>query len=157
VPVKYIGSIDDPAAGKELADVLLDQQADVIYTAAGKGGLGAIEAIKDRPGVYLIGVDTDQDAMLPGRILTSMVKRVDVGVLTIARDAASQKPPDGHVELGLSDGAIGLTDFRYTKHALTPAQFHMLDELRAAIIAGTIVPPATREALATYKPVKLQG
>jgi basic membrane protein A len=155
VPVKYIGSFDDPAAGKELADVLFDQHADVIYTAAGKGGLGAIEAVKERPGAYLIGVDTDQDDMLPGRILTSMVKRVDIGVLTIARDAASQKPVAGHVELGLADGAIGLTDFRYTKHALTPAQFHMLDVLKRAIIAGTIVPPSTREELATFKPVKL--
>jgi basic membrane protein A len=155
VLVKYVGSFDDPASGKELAGVLLDQHADVIYTAAGKAGLGAIEEIKDRPGTYLIGVDSDQDGMLPGRVLTSMVKRVDVGVLTIARDAASQKPPDGHVELGMKDGAIGLTDFHYTRSALTPAQFHLLDVLRAAIVAGTIVPPATREDLATFKPVKL--
>jgi basic membrane protein A len=157
VLVKYVGSFDDPAAGKELADVLFDQHADVVYTAAGKGGLGAIEATKARPGVYLIGVDTDQDSMLPGRILTSMVKRVDIGVLTIARDAASQKPPIGHVELGIKDGAIGLTDFRYTRHALTPAQFTMLTTLRDAIVAGTIVPPTTREALATFKPVKLSA
>jgi len=155
VPVKYIGSFDDPAAGKELADVLFDQHADVIYTAAGKGGLGAIEALKDRPGTYLIGVDTDQDGMLPGRILTSMVKRVDVAVMIVARDAASQKPPAGHIELGISDDAIGLTDFRYTKNALTPAQFRTLDQLKNAIVAGTIVPPSTREALATFKPVKL--
>jgi basic membrane protein A len=156
VLVKYAGSFDDPAAGKELADVLLGQHADIIYAAAGKAGLGALEAIKSAPGTYLIGVDTDQDAMLPGRVLTSMVKRVDIGVLTIARDAASQKPPDGHVELGLKDGAIGLTDFRYTRHALTPAQFHELDVLRDAIIAGTIVPPSTREELATFKPVVLK-
>ena len=155
VLVKYIGSFDDPAAGKELAGVLLDQHADVIYAAAGKGGLGAIAAINEHPGAYLIGVDSNQDAMLPGRILTSMVKRVDVGVLTIARDAASQKPPDGHVELGLKDGAVGLTDFRYTKNALSAAQFHTLDVLRNAIIAGTIVPPTTREELATFKPVTL--
>jgi basic membrane protein A len=155
VPVKYIGSFDDPAAGKELAGVLIDQQADVIYAAAGKGGLGAVSAIKDHPGVYLIGVDSDQDGLLPGRVLTSMVKRVDVGVLTIARDAANQKPPDGHVELGIKDGAIGLTDFRYTRDALTTAQFHELDVLRDAIVAGTIVPPSTREELAAYKPVKL--
>jgi basic membrane protein A len=156
VLVKYIGSFDDPAAGKELAEVLLDQHADVIYTAAGKGGLGAIAAIKDVPGPYLIGVDSDQDGMLPGRILTSMVKRVDVGVLTIARDAASQKAPDGHVELGIKDGAIGLTDFKYTRGALTKAQFHTLDVLRAAIVAGTIVPPTTREELATFKPAALR-
>jgi basic membrane protein A len=153
VLVKYIGSFDDPAAGKEIGGVLLDQRADVIYIAAGKAGLGAIEAVKQRSGVYAIGVDVDQDALVPGKILTSMVKRVDVAVLTISRRAARGKTPSGHIELGLKDGAIGLTDFRYTRSALTPAQFRELDVLRAAIIAHRIVPPTTREELATFKPV----
>lgn len=153
--VKYVGSFDDPAAGKEIAGVLLSQNADVIYVAAGKAGLGAIDAIKVRPNVYAIGVDVDQDALAPGKILTSMVKRVDVGVLTVSRIAATGKVPHGHIELGLKQGAIGLTDFKYTRHALTPAQFHEIDVLRAAIIAGKIVPPTTREQLATWKPAKL--
>jgi basic membrane protein A len=155
VLVKYVGSFDDPAAGKEIAGVLLDQQADVIYIAAGKAGLGAIEQIKDRAGVYAIGVDVNQDALVPGKILTSMIKRVDIGVLTLARVAATGKSPHGHIELGLKDGAIGLTDFKYTRTALTPAQFHLLDVLRRAIIAGKIAPPSTREELAAFKPVAL--
>jgi basic membrane protein A len=155
VLVKYVGSFDDPAAGKELASVLLDQKADVIYIAAGKAGLGAIQQIKDRPGAYAIGVDVDQDGLVPGKILTSMIKRVDVGVLTLAKIAATGKVPHGHIELGLKDGAIGLTSFKYTRNALTPAQFHTLDVLRLAVIAGKIVPPSTREELATYKPVTL--
>jgi basic membrane protein A len=155
VLVKYVGSFDDPAAGKEIAGVLLSQNADVIYVAAGKAGLGAIDQIKTHPGTYAIGVDVDQDALAPGKILTSMVKRVDVGVLTVSRIAATGKIPHGHVELGLKQGAIGLTDFKYTRNALTPAQFHEIDVLRSAIIAGKIVPPTTREELATWKPVKL--
>ncbi|HUY84355.1 MAG TPA: hypothetical protein VMU86_07245, partial [Steroidobacteraceae bacterium] len=63
--------------------------------------------------------------------------------------------PHGHIELGLKDGAIGLTDFKYTRNALTKAQFHELAVLRSAIIAGKIVPPSTRAQLATFKPVKL--
>ncbi len=156
VLVKYIGSFDDPAAGKEIAGVLLDQHADVVYIAAGKAGLGAIEQIKDRSGVYAIGVDVDQDGLVPGKILTSMIKRVDVGVLNLARRAATGKTPSGHIELGLKDGAIGLTGFKYTRSALTPAQFRELDALRAAIIAGAIVPPTTREELASFKPVVLR-
>jgi basic membrane protein A and related proteins len=155
VLVKYVGSFDDPAAGKEIGGVLLSQGADVIYIAAGKAGLGAIEQIKDRTGVYAIGVDVNQDALVPGKILTSMVKRVDIGVLTISKEAATGKVPHGHIELGLKDGAIGLTDFKYTRNALTIAQFHQLDVLRSAIIAGKIVPPSTREQLAAYKPVTL--
>ena len=155
VLVKYVGSFDDPAAGKEICGVLLSQNADVIYIAAGKAGLGAIDQIKDHPGVYAIGVDVDQDALVPGKILTSMVKRVDIGVLTLAKVAATGKVPHGHIELGLKDGAIGLTDFKYTRKALTPAQFRELDVLREAIIRGRIVPPSTREQLATFKPAPM--
>jgi basic membrane protein A and related proteins len=149
---KYVGSFDDVAAGKELASVLFDQGADVIYVAAGKAGLGAIEQVKLRPNAYIIGVDVDQDALVPGKILTSMIKRVDVAVFMLAREAASQKPRSGHIELGLKDGAVSLTNFRYTRSVLTPAQFHTLDALRGAIIDGSIVPPATREQLATFVP-----
>ena len=157
VLVKYIGSFEDPAAGKEIGGVLLSQNADVIYIAAGKAGLGAIEQIKDHAGVYAIGVDVNQDALVPGKILTSMIKRVDIGVLTTSRVAATGKVPHGHIELGLKDGAIGLTDFKYTRNALTPAQFHFeLDALRSADHRRCkIVPPSTREELAAYKPVKL--
>jgi basic membrane protein A and related proteins len=155
VLVKYVGSFDDPAAGKEIGGVLLSQNADVIYVAAGKAGLGALEQIKDHEGAYGIGVDVNQDAIYPGKILTSMVKRVDIGVLTISKTAATGKVPHGHVELGLKDGAIGLTDFKYTRKALTPAQFAELGRLRSAIIARKIVPPQTREQLAAFKPVTL--
>lgn len=155
VLAKYVGSFDDLAAGKELAGVLFDQHADIIYAAAGKAGLGAIEQAKNRNGVYMIGVDSDQDAIAPGKILTSMVKRVDVGVLTTARAAARGKPASGHLSLGLKENAVGLTAFKYTRSALTPAQFHTLDVLRAAIVSGRIVVPFTREALANFKPVAL--
>jgi basic membrane protein A len=151
--VKYIGSFADPAAGKELAGVLLDQGADVIYVAAGKSGLGAIDQVKNRQHVYAIGVDVDQDALVPGKILTSMVKRVDIGVLTLAKEAAAGKKPHGHTELGLKDGAIGLTDFRYTRSALTRAEFAHLDALRKAIIDRRITVPSTRAALATFRAV----
>jgi basic membrane protein A len=153
VLVKYVGSFDDVAAGKELAEVLFDQQADVIYTAAGKAGLGAIELVKTRPNAFVIGVDSDQDALAPGKILTSMVKRVDVGVLRLARATATGRFPSGHLELGLKDGAVGLTSFAYTKNALTPAQFHTLEVLRRAVVAGTIAVPSTRDDLAKFRPV----
>jgi basic membrane protein A and related proteins len=155
VLVKYIGSFDDPAAGKEIGGVLLAQNADIIYIAAGKAGLGALEQIKDHDNVYAIGVDVNQDGLIPGKILTSMVKRVDIGVLTISKTAATGKVPHGHVELGLKDGAIGLTDFKYTRKALTPAQFTELEALRKAVITGKIVPPQTREQLAAFRPVTL--
>lgn len=152
---KYIGSFDDVASGKELAGVLFDQGADIIYAAAGKGGLGAIDQVKSRPGAYVIGVDSDQDALVPGKILTSMVKHVDNGVFAVSQDAAARRPRPKHLTLGLKQGGVGLTDFAYTKSVVTPQKRAMLDTLRAAIIAGKIVVPSTREELASFKRVPL--
>jgi basic membrane protein A len=155
VLVKYVGSFEDVASGKELAGVMYDAGADVIFVAAGKSGLGAIDETRARSGVYAIGVDSDQDALAPGKILTSMVKHVDVAVFKIAEEAQAQKIPAGNVEFGLKDDGVGLTDFRYTKRQIGAANIAKIAALRAAIVAGKIVPPATREQLATFKPVKL--
>jgi basic membrane protein A len=155
VLVKYVGSFEDVASGKELAGVMYDGGADIIYVAAGKSGLGAIDETRARSNVYAIGVDSDQDALAPGKILTSMVKHVDVAVFKIAEEAQALKLPSGNVEFGLADGGVGLTDFKYTKDAIGAANIARVAKLRAAIIAGKIVPPQTREALATFKPVAL--
>lgn len=155
VEVKYVGSFDDVAAGKELAGVLYGQGADIVYVAAGKAGLGAIDQVKPRPGAYVIGVDSDQDALAPGKILTSMIKRVDVGVFRVSRSAAARRPRGGNLVLGLKEGGVGLTDFRYTRAVVTADRVAALDKLKAAIVAGTIAVPTTREGLASFKHVQL--
>jgi basic membrane protein A len=155
VDVKYAGSFDDVAAGKELANLLFNGGADIIYTAAGKVGLGAIDAAKARPkGYYIIGVDNNQDYLAPGKVLTSMVKHVDVAVFDTAQGILQHHPLKGHVVLGLKDGGISLTDFQYTRDAVTPQIRARLDTLRRAIMDGRITVPHTREALANWKPVQ---
>ena len=148
--VKYIGSFDDVASGKELASVLFDQGADIIYAAAGKGGLGAIDQVKTRPGAYVIGVDSDQDGIAPGKILTSMVKRVDVGVFRVSEDAAARRARPKHLTLGLKERGVGLTNFAYTQRVVTTARRAVLAELDDAIVSGRIVVPSTREELASF-------
>ncbi|MBV9439059.1 MAG: BMP family ABC transporter substrate-binding protein [Candidatus Eremiobacteraeota bacterium] len=155
VLVKYVGSFDDVAAGKELAGVQYDEGADIIYAAAGKAGLGAIDQAKARSGVYVIGVDSDQDALAPGKILTSMVKRVDVGVFRVCQDAAARRARPAHLTLGLKEGGVGLTDFRYTRTVVTPAKTAVLDKLKAALIAGRLRAPSTREGLASFTRIPL--
>jgi basic membrane protein A and related proteins len=153
VDVKYAGSFDDVPAGKEIANILFSSGADIIYTAAGKVGLGAIDAVKARPsGNYIIGVDSDQDALAPGKVLTSMVKRVNVAVFAVAKALAEHHPLTGHVVFGLRENGISLTDFRYTSNVVTPQMRVRLDDLKRKIMQGTIVVPFTREALATWKP-----
>ncbi|GAC1577559.1 MAG: BMP family protein [Candidatus Elarobacter sp.] len=155
VLAKYVGSFEDVAAGKELAGVQFDQGADIIYVAAGKAGLGAIDQVKHRANAYVIGVDSDQDAIAPGKILTSMIKRVDIGVYRVSVDAAAHKPRAVRLALGLKEGGVGLTDFRYTRSVVTPAKIAVLATLRTAIVGGKIAVPSKREELESYKRVRL--
>jgi basic membrane protein A len=155
VQVKYVGSFEDPASGKELAGVMYDGGADIIYVAAGKSGVGAISETRSRSNVYAIGVDSDEDGLAPGKVLTSMLKHVDVAVFTIAKDALDDRLPKGPLELGLKDGGVGLTDFKYTKSIIGAANIARIAVIRQAIIDGKIVPPQTRDELAAFRPVKL--
>jgi len=155
VAVKYAGSFEDVAAGKELAGVLFGDRADVIFVAAGKTGLGAIDEVRSREHVYVIGVDANQDDLAKGKVLTSMVKRVDNAVFRLAQAVVAGKPPTGHLEFGLRDDGVGLTDFAFTKDAIGPTNIAKVAALKAAIVAGKIRPPETREELAAFKPVKL--
>jgi basic membrane protein A len=155
VLVKYVGSFDDVAAGKELAGVLYGANADIVYVAAGKAGLGAIEQAKERSNVYVIGVDSNQDGLAPGKVLTSVVKRVDIGVFRVCGDAAAHRPRPAHVVLGLREGGVSLTDFRYTRSVVTPPKRRTLDALRTMIVAGHLAVPSTREGLQSFRRVPL--
>ncbi len=155
VDVKYIGSFEDVAAGKEIAGVLYNSGDDIIYAAAGKAGLGVMDEVKNHRHDFVIGVDSNQDSLVPGKVLTSMVKRVDVAVFDVARAIQLHQPLQGHLELGLKDGAISLTNFAYTKHEIGKANLARLAAIKRAIIDGRIVPPDTREALSTFKTVPL--
>ena len=152
VATKFVGDFNDVPAAAELSDILFDGGADIIYTAAGKAGLGAIGQVRHRSGAYVIGVNVDQDALAPGKILTSVLKRVDVSVYRIAELAAKHEARPTHLILGVKEGGIALTDFRYTRKIVTPAMIARLARIKAAIVDGRIVVPATRAAEAAFVP-----
>jgi basic membrane protein A len=152
--VKYTGSFDDVASGKEYASLLFDQGADIIYTAAGKCGLGAIDEVRNRPaGYYIIGVDSDQDSLAPGKILTSALKHVDNAVFDLASQAAKGTIPAGRVVLGLKHGGVGLTAMTYTRSLVAAQTMATVARYRQAIIAGKIVVPSTPQELQSFHPV----
>ena len=134
----YVGAFNDPSTGKEYSMEMINQGADVIFHTAGQSGNGLFEAISENEGVYAIGVDSDQDAMVEGKVLTSAMKRLD----TIAYDMIS-KVVDGDFESGtviydLANDGVGLTDFEYTKDTIGEDNIAKLEELKQEIIDGTI-------------------
>ena len=92
VKVAYSNNFGDPAIGLQMAKAMFDGGANVVYQVAGGTGLGVIQAAKET-GNFAIGVDTDQDGIAPGSVLTSMIKRTDVAVETVIKDYADRQIP----------------------------------------------------------------
>lgn len=155
VLVKYVGSFDDVPAGKELSATLFSAGADIVYAAAGKAGLGAIDQVRGSEAAFVIGVDSDQDDLVPGRVLTSVLKRVDVSVFRLCVLAARRIRRPARLELGLREGAVGLTEFRHTRGSLRPGTSATLARIEAAIVSGRINVPKTRRELAAFHPATL--
>ena len=145
----YIGVTDaawnDPVKGKELAETQIEKGADVIFAAAGNSGLGTFDAIeqygKDGAGHakrFAIGVDSDQNWVKPGFILTSMVKRVDNAVYQIVRDRVENRPLGGIHTYGLENDGISYAVDEYNKDLIPPATIQAVEAARQKIISGQI-------------------
>ena len=129
---------NDPAKGGELARSQIDRGADVVYHAAGATGLGVIEAAADA-GKLAIGVDTNQNHLAPGKVLTSMVKRVDVAAYRFFKDTLEGRFSAGVERLGISAGGV---DWVVDEHnrALVAGQIEAaVAAAREAIVSGGIV------------------
>lgn len=123
---------NDPTRGGELAKAQFAKGADVIFAAAGGTGTGVYQAAKDA-GKLAIGVDSNQNHVQPGTMLTSMVKRVDVAVYTALKNWKG-----GVQVLGLKEGAV---DYALDEHnaKLIPAPLKAkVDAVKADIVAGKI-------------------
>jgi basic membrane protein A len=138
VLVNYAQGFGDPAGGSQLADAMFGQNADIVYQIAGGTGTGIIQAA-EQAGHYAIGVDTDQDGLAPGAVLTSMLKRTDFAVYdAINRLVCGQLPGGETVTLGLAEGAVGLSPMTHTRELIPAEVLAEVDRLRQAIIAGEI-------------------
>lgn len=97
---------NDPVKGGELTKAQVDQGADVVYHAAGGTGRGVLQAAADA-GILGIGVDSNQNHLFPGKVLTSMLKRVDVAVYNAFKDGTSDAFTTGFSVLGLAEEGVG--------------------------------------------------
>ena len=137
-----VGDFNNPAKGKSLATALIAQKADVVLQLAGNSGLGVLEAVKEAPaGVYAIGADIDQDELVPGKVLTSVLKRIDVAVYRAILEAHEGRFRPGHRYIGLVEGASGLTEMPHTRAFVPPEVLTMIDAASERITAGELIVP----------------
>ena len=144
----YVGVTDaawnNPGKGKELSLAQIGKGADVIFTAAGNSGLGAFDAVEQqgtqngRATHFVIGVDSNQNMVKPGFVLTSMVKRVDNAVYDIVRDAVNHRFSPGLHVFGLDKDGVGYAMDDYNKDLVSPEAIQQAEEAKKKIIAGEI-------------------
>ncbi len=128
---------NDPGRGAELAKGQFDRGVDVVYAAAGSTGVGVLQAAKDR-GKYAIGVDSNQNYLHPGTMLTSMLKRVDVAAYNSFK-AIQAGTWRGDVQtLGLKEGGVDWALDQYNEKLVTPEMKAKVEAAKADIISGKI-------------------
>jgi basic membrane protein A len=131
----------DPARGAELARTQFDRGVDVIFAAAGITGFGALQAAKDS-GKLAIGMDSNQNPLFPGTVLTSLLKRVDNAVHDAFAAARAGTWQPGVSNLGLAEHGVDYAMDDNNAALVTPEMRAKAEEARAAIVAGRIRPGA---------------
>ncbi|MCB5174036.1 MULTISPECIES: BMP family lipoprotein [Microvirga] len=128
---------NDPVKGGELAKSQIDRGADVIYHAAGGTGVGVLRAAADA-GKLGIGVDSNQNGMHPGKVLTSMVKRVDNATYNVFDQAKKGTFKSGVSVLGLKEDGVAWALDEHNKALITPEMKAAADKAAEGIKSGAI-------------------
>lgn len=153
VRIEYLTELPDlsgfakPDVAHRRALQLYNNGFDILFAVAGLSGNGIIRAAQ-QTGKFAIGVDSDQDFLAPGHVLTSMMKRMDVAVKILIK-----KFLDGELKGGQQyyfdyrAGGITLTDMKYTKHLIPPTVLRMLRRIEYMIWTGRLAVPGKPAAL----------
>lgn len=132
----------DPAKGKAIGISQISAGADVLFHAAGTTGHGVFEAAKQM-NVHAIGVDSDQYEEMPGTVITSMIKRVDVAVFDTVRAVGEGRFASGVTSFGVAEEGVGYV--REGPHALVPEPVReRVDAIASDLAAGRIDVPDGR-------------
>ncbi len=127
----------DPARGAELTKSQFTKGADVVFAAAGGTGVGVYQAAKDE-GKFAIGVDSNQNYLHPGVMLTSMVKRVGVATFEVFESAQKGDWTTGIDNRGLKENGVGWALDKYNRELVTPEMEAKVNDITAKIISGEI-------------------
>ncbi len=128
---------NNPTKGGELAKSQFDRGADIVYAAAGGTGVGVYQAAKDR-GKLAIGVDSNQNYLHPGTMLTSMLKRVDVAAYNVFKSAKDGNWKSGIQVLGLAEDGVGWALDEHNAGLVSDDMKAKVEAIRKGIIGGEI-------------------
>lgn len=136
---QYANTFTDSAKGKSIAQQMYANGADIIFSAAGDVGLGAIEVAKEQ-GKFAIGVDRDQNEVAPNTVITSAMKKVNEGVYNTVKDLKDDKFDGGKVKVyGLENNAVGLAPT--TEKNVPKEVIDYVNEQVKKIVSGKVVVP----------------
>lgn len=127
---------NDPVKGGELTKAQVSQGSDVVFAAAGGTGVGVLQAAADE-GVFSIGVDSNQNYLHPGSVLTSMLKRVDNAVYDVFKAGIDGFEPGIQV-MDVESGGVGYAVDEYNEALITEEMTAAVEEAKAGIISGDI-------------------
>lgn len=145
----YVGVTDgawnNPGKGKELALAQIEKGADVIFTAAGNSGLGAFDAVEQygksasgEANKFVIGVDSNQNGVKPGFVLTSMVKRVDNAVYDVVKEVLSGNFKGGFHVFGLDKDGVAYALDDFNRPLISEETLRRVEDARTKIGTGEI-------------------
>ncbi len=145
IDVKYcsfspdFSGFNNPEKGHTLANEMYDRGVDVIYNVASASGNGIITAASER-GKYVIGVDSNQDALAKGYVLTSMMKRLDLSITDIVgKYLNNELVGDSIYVYGLKNNGVSLTDMEFTRDFIGDQTIEELEKIKEKIIDGKII------------------
>ena len=143
VNVQYAGTFSDAAKGKSIANQMYGNGSDIILAAAGGTGLGSIESAKEQ-NKYAIGVDRDQSDLAPKNVLTSALKKVNVGVYDTVKEFVEGKLTGGQEKVyGLKEDGVGIPET--TKNLVPQYIIDYVNSMIEKIKNDEIKVPATEE------------
>ncbi|MFO7730725.1 MAG: BMP family ABC transporter substrate-binding protein [Spirochaetia bacterium] len=140
------GSFTDQGKGKEAALAMIEQDADIIFHAAGLTGLGAIQAAKEE-GVMAIGVDVDQNNVAPDTVLTSAEKKIPQSVFLAVESVYNDNFEAGTMVYGLEQDAVGISDFHDFDDIVPQEVKDAVEQAKEDILSGEVTIETSRDAI----------
>ncbi|MDD2649574.1 MAG: BMP family ABC transporter substrate-binding protein [Candidatus Cloacimonetes bacterium] len=139
---KVNSAFANPKIARQIANNLYkNHDIDIIFQVAAGSGLGVFNAAKEN-GKYVIGVDSDQDYLAEGIVLTSMMKNIDIGLDLVIGEIIRKGFQNKAYKFGLNENGVGLSKMIYTKDMIKPETLDKLKEINNMISSGQIIVPS---------------